>query len=199
MHFGLFFDRYGSDEWGGVAPFIFTEEALEVYAMDTDIRLEELVSGELEKLGYELVTIEMPVRGRRRIVRLFIDHPERNVTIDDCVRVSKAVGFVLDGEAIVPGPYNLEVSSPGINRALTKPTHFKRFTGHAARVERVTGHGGTETLIGGILDADDEAVTLETGGKRVRIEFGAVRKANLHGEDWEIPKGTKKKKRSRSR
>lgn len=166
--------------------------------MDSDVRLKDIVSRELENLGYELVTIEMPARGRRRIVRLFIDHPEKGVTIDDCVRVSKAIGFVLDGEGIVPGSYNLEVSSPGINRSLTKPAHFKRFAGHTVRIEHTAGRGGKETLIGSIVDADDEAVTLETGGGMTHVEFGTILRANLHGERWEIPKGARAKKRSRT-
>jgi ribosome maturation factor RimP len=166
--------------------------------MDPDVRLEGIVSRELEELGYELVKIEMPVRGRRRIVRLFIDRPERGVTIDDCVRVSRAIGFVLDGEGIVPGPYNLEVSSPGINRSLTKPAHFKRFAGHTVRIEHTAGSGGKETLIGSIVDAGDEAVTLETGQGARRVEFGAILKANLHGERWEISKGARARKRSRT-
>ncbi len=166
--------------------------------MDPDVRLEDLVSRELENLGYELIKIEIPVRGRRRIVRLFIDHPEKGVTIDDCVRVSKAIGFVLEGEGIVSGPYNLEVSSPGIKRSLTKPAHFKKFAGHTVRIEHTAGRGGKETLIGSIVDADDETVTLDTDGRMTHIGFGTILKANLHGERWEIPKGARAKKRSRT-
>ena len=165
--------------------------------MDWEARLEELVNGELENLGFEFVTMEVPVRGRRRIVRLFIDNPEKGVTIDDCVRVSKAIGFALEGEAIIPGPYNLEVSSPGINRSLTKPAHFKRFTGHTARIEHTARHGGKETLIGGIVGVSDEAVTLETAGGTKSILLGAFLRANLHGEHWDIPKRRKTKKRPR--
>ncbi len=164
--------------------------------VDSDVHLKDVVSRELESLGYELVMIEMHVRGRRRIIRLFIDHPASGVTIDDCVRVSKAIGFILDGEGIVSGPYNLEVSSPGINRVLTKPDHFKRFTGHTARIEYTAVRGGKETLIGSIVEANEEAVTLETGGKMTLIGFGTICRANLHGENWEIPKGTKAKRRA---
>jgi len=166
--------------------------------MDPDVRLEDLVSRELENLGYELVKIESPVRGRRRIIRLFIDHPERGVTIDDCVRVSKAIGFALDGEEAVSGPYNLEVSSPGINRALTKPAHYERFAGHTARIERAAGRGRKETQTGSIVGVEEETVTLDVAGEMKRIAFSTILRANLHGETWEIPKGAGAKKRPRT-
>lgn len=165
--------------------------------MGTDVRLEDFVSWELERLGYELVKLEMPVRGKRRIIRLFIDHPDKNVTIDDCVQVTKAIGFVLDGEDVIPGPYNLEVSSPGINRSLTKPAHFRRFGGRTARIERTARDGKKETLIGTIVESDDETVTLHVAGEAKRIAFVEILKANLHGERWEIPKGKRSGKRHR--
>jgi ribosome maturation factor RimP len=165
--------------------------------MDLDVRLEDFVSWELEQLGYELVKLEMPVRGRRRIIRLFIDRPDKNVTIDDCVQVTKAIGFVLDGEDVIPGPYNLEVSSPGINRSLTKPAHFQRFSGRTARIEHTVENGKKETLIGTIVESDDETVTLRVAGEVKRIAFVEILKANLHGERWEIPKTKRGGKRHR--
>jgi ribosome maturation factor RimP len=162
-----------------------------------DARLESLIDGELGTLGFELVKLEISIRGRRRILRLFIDHPERGVTLDDCVRVTKAIGFAIDGEGIIPGLYNLEVSSPGINRPLTKPAHFKRFAGRTARIEHTGGAAGRETVIGVIAGADDEAVTVDSDAGTRRIAFKDIIRGNLHGEQWEIPKGAWKKGRSR--
>jgi ribosome maturation factor RimP len=165
--------------------------------MDPQDHLEELVDRELANLGYELVKLEVSIRGRRRIVRIFIDRIDGGVTLDDCVQVTRAIGFVLDGEQIIPGPYNLEVSSPGINRSLTKPTHFERFKGHTARIEHAADSGRKETLIGTIVDADDAAVTVTEAGETRRISFGSILKANLHGEHWGIPKKTRGGKGSR--
>jgi ribosome maturation factor RimP len=165
--------------------------------MEADARLEALIDGELGELGFELVKLEISIRGRRRILRLFIDHPDRGVTLDDCVRVTKAIGFVIDGEGLVEGPYNLEVSSPGINRPLTKPAHFSKFGGRMVRIEHARGTAGKETVIGSIAGTDGEAVTVDTGAGTRRIAFGDITRANLHGEQWEIPKGTWKKRRSR--
>lgn len=157
--------------------------------------LENLVIGELENLGFELVKLETPTRGRKRILRIYIDCTDRDVTLDDCVRVTKMIGFVLDGEDLMPGSYNLEVSSPGMNRSLTKPEHFVRFRGRRAKVERKSGDS-KKTLIGKIMDADGVGVSLLVGGVRERIIFEDIIKANLYGERWEIAKGKKKKKRT---
>lgn len=161
--------------------------------------LEELVAKEVDMLGFELIKIEAVPRGRRKLLRLYIDHPERNVTIDDCVQVSKAIGFVLDGEDRVQGPYNLEVSSPGINRPLTKANHFKRFVGKSSRIEYRSGGGDKETIIGEIVDSSDDSVTLNVGGENKRIVMSNILKANLYGEQWEIQSSKPTRKRTRKR
>lgn len=161
--------------------------------------LEELVAKEVDMLGFELIKLETVPRGRRKLLRLYIDHPERNVTIDDCVRVSKAIGFVLDGEDRVQGPYNLEVSSPGINRPLTKAEHFKRFVGKSSRVVYRSDGGGKETVIGKIVDSSDDRVTLNVGGETRRISMSNILKANLHGEQWEIQSTKPTRKRARKK
>jgi ribosome maturation factor RimP len=181
----------------GFAPFIFAG-AWERRKMNVDVRMEELVVAELDNLGYELIKLETNVRGRRRIVRIFIDRSGEGVTLDDCVQVTKRIGFVLDGEEIITGPYNLEVSSPGIDRSLTKPAHFERFKGHSARITHAGGSAGKETAVGIIVDTDDVAVTIRGDGGTRRIDFDTILKANLHGEHWEIPKGERNRGRSRA-
>lgn len=170
--------------------------------MGMEERFTELVSRELEALEYELVKLEARMRGKRKILRIFIDHPERDVTIDDCVRVTKAIGFVLDGEDLIAGSYNLEVSSPGIDRPLTRPAHFLRFRGERVKLEHIAQGGGRQTLIGDITGADDDSVTISTGGLERTIALGQITKANLHGRKWDIPreksgKGVRKDKSER--
>jgi ribosome maturation factor RimP len=143
--------------------------------------LAALIERELSALGYELVKVETFFSGRRKLLRVFIDRPE-GVTIDDCVRVSKALGLVLDGMESMPGPYNLEISSPGENRPLTKPEHFQRFIGSRARVEHRDCAGAKATAHGEIVAADAEAVTVTVDGVARRIPFDAVWRANLEPE-----------------
>ena len=163
--------------------------------MELERHLVEVIARELDVLGFELVKIESSLRGRKKIIRIYIDHHERGVTLDDCVHVTKMVGFVLDGEDIMSGPYNLEVSSPGINRPLTKPEHFKRFQGREAKIVHLNEEGEKETAIGDIVDATWASVILSWKGDRIQIPFERLVKANLHGEKWKIPKLGPGKKR----
>jgi ribosome maturation factor RimP len=158
--------------------------------MIPDEQLSSIVEKEVDLLGYELLKLDLISRGRRRVLRLFIDIPEGRVSVDDCVKVSKAVGFVLEGDELMQGPYNLEVSSPGSNRPLVKPAHFERFAGHGARVE-YTGDGGEKkTVTGEISSVGDGTVMMISDGEKLSIPFNRITRASLHGENWDIG-GTK--------
>jgi len=152
-------------------------------------RLEELIDSELAMIGYELVKLEASFAGRRKVLRIFIDRMDRAVTIDDCVEVTKIISLVLDAEDMIPGPYTLEVSSPGVDRPLTKPEHFKRFIGRTARVEYQVEDGKVK-MTGEIVDADDSGFSLKHGEEEVRIGYGMVVKANLKAMDLDFPKGS---------
>jgi ribosome maturation factor RimP len=164
--------------------------------MELDKDLNDLITRELDALGYELVKGEAYLSGRRRTIRIFIDHPDRSVTIDDCVRVTKALGLVLDGAEGLPGPYNLEVSSPGFSRPLTKPVHFERFRGERARVEYLEPDGGKTTAIGEITGVAPTAITLSVDGAERLVAFEKILRASLHPEDRGAP-GAKRGGRGR--
>jgi len=146
-------------------------------------RLEELIDSELAMLGYELVKLEASFATRRKLLRIFIDRIDRPVTIDDCVEVTKAIGFVLDSEDILPGPYTLEVSSPGVERPLVKPEHFKRFVGNPARVEYIDEAKEKRKVTGSIVGADETAVSIEFNNEVLKIEYRNILKANLKPKD----------------
>jgi ribosome maturation factor RimP len=163
--------------------------------MIPDEKLAQAVESEVKLLGYELLKLDLISRGRRKVLRLFIDSPGGSVTVEDCVKVSKAIGFVIDGEELVQGSYNLEVSSPGIDRPLVKPEHFERFKGHGARVEFSTDGGGRKTIIGKIKIVDGSAVVISSDEGEASILFDRIVKANLHGENWDISGGRREKRR----
>jgi len=94
----------------------------------TGDELATLLEPTVERLGYELADLEVRPGGRNGLVRVFIDGPD-GIGLDDCEKVSLAVSALLDVEDPLPGNYNLEVSSPGLDRKLTKVEHFQRFTG----------------------------------------------------------------------
>jgi ribosome maturation factor RimP len=180
----------------GVAPFCFCGLSNgDAGVTQLDKRLEDIITEEIDLLGYELVKLESSLTGRKRVIRLFIDRPGREIGVDDCVRISKAVGFVLDGEDLIREAYNLEVSSPGMNRPLVKREHFERFAGKTAKVVSVEAGGESRTHIGRIVGMEGEELLLATGSGEVRIPFDSIAKANLHGEKWEVP-NVKKRKRN---
>jgi len=109
-----------------------------------------------------------------RLVRLFIDHPE-GVTLDLCERITNRLPEVRE-------KYALEVSSPGADRPLTKPEHFRRFLGHRARVRTRGDHDGRRSFTGELLEAGDEAVTVAAETGVVSIAYSDIHRSNLLGD-----------------
>jgi ribosome maturation factor RimP len=160
----------------------------------------EKVRGIVERVahdqGLEVVEIEFRGGGKARMLRIFIDKAG-GVSHDDCANVSNEVGTILDVEDSVPGAgYTLEVSSPGLDRKLSKPAEFERFTGSLVKVSTRESHDGNrhfegrlESFVDGKLTLDLNAV--QKGGKKhkgpkvpdverkVEIALADVEKANL--------------------
>jgi ribosome maturation factor RimP len=107
-------------------------------------------------------------------VRLFIDHP-KGVTLELCERVSAHLAAVRER-------YALEVSSPGIERPLTKPEHFRRFVGQRARVRTRGDHDGRRNFTGELLGATDDEVTVAADTGVVSIAYADIHRSNLLGE-----------------
>lgn len=137
-----------------------------------------LLEPAVENLGYELTDLEARLAGPNAVLRLFIDQPE-GVTLEDCEKVSKAVGALLDVEDPVPGHYDLEVSSPGLNRKLTKPTHFQRFAGEVVKVETRFPVAGRKRFRGQLLSADDENIVVDVDGERHQLPLATIDTARL--------------------
>jgi ribosome maturation factor RimP len=104
-------------------------------------------------------------------LRLFIDHPD-GVSLDLCERVTHQLGNVRE-------QYALEVSSPGIERPLTKPAHFRRFLGRRARVRTREKHDGHKTFTGELVGASDEQVTIAASSGVIAIPYADIHRSNL--------------------
>jgi ribosome maturation factor RimP len=133
--------------------------------------------------GIEIVDVELLGAGRGRVLRIFIDRPQ-GVTHADCEFVSQQVGTILDVEDVIPGDsYTLEVSSPGLERKLSKAQDFERFVGRKAKVvlrEPVENQRHWEGKLAGISEG---MVALEpSAGKLIHFPFAQVQKANLKFE-----------------
>ena len=140
--------------------------------------LESLIEPAVTRLGYELVGLELLGRGRGMIVRLYIDQPG-GVTLDDCQRVSRQVSGLLDVEDPIPGPYTLEVSSPGLDRPLFKEEHFRRFAGHEVRIRTDVPLDGRRKFRGRLRGVRAGAVLLEVDGVEVALPMERIEQARL--------------------
>ena len=144
----------------------------------TGDELRELLEPTIERLGYEVIDLEVRLSGGSGLVRLFIDKPD-GVDLDDCEKVSVAVSALLDVEDPVPGNYNLEVSSPGLDRKLTKPAHFQRFAGETVKVQTRFPIEGRRRFRGTLVSSDEENIVVEVDGESHSLPLKTIDTARL--------------------
>jgi len=140
--------------------------------------IKELLEPILIEKNLELFDIEFKGLGRKGILRVYIDKAE-GVTIDDCARISRELGALLDVHEVIPGSYNLEISSPGLTRPLRKPSDYLRFRGKKVKIKTVEDIGNKRVFKGNLLDFIDDTVSLETDGMNYLIPYSKIEKANL--------------------
>ncbi|MDP2562849.1 ribosome maturation factor RimP [Psychrobium sp. 1_MG-2023] len=143
-----------------------------------DNRLTEMLEPAVEAAGFELVGIEYIRAGKHSILRLFIDH-ENGIDVDDCVEVSHQVSAVLDVEDPITTEYNLEVSSPGLDRPLFKAHHYSSRIGEIVTLQTVMPTDGRRKFKGEIVSVDGNMVTLKVDGQEYTIALANVKKANI--------------------
>jgi ribosome maturation factor RimP len=123
--------------------------------------------GELDP-QVELIALERPAA---ETLRLYIDHPE-GVDLALCERVTNELRDLLEA-------WSLEVSSPGVDRPLTKPEHYRRYLGRRVRVRTKKPLDGRRNFAGTLADADEESISLEADGDTFRIPLAGIRRSNL--------------------
>ncbi len=138
----------------------------------------KLLEPAVERLGYELAHLEVRLGGKGGLIRVFIDKPE-GIDLDDCERVSQAVSALLDVEDPVPGNYSLEVSSPGLDRKLTKVEHFQRFAGETLKVQMRFPIEGRRRFRGILVSSDEENIVLEVDGESHSLPLKTIDTARL--------------------
>jgi len=130
----------------------------------------------VESLGLELFDVEFTGSGRARTLRVVIDR-DRGVDLDAITEATEAISPVLDGDAALAGSYALEVSSPGVERALRTPVHFRRAVGATVSVKTRSADGSAQRQRGVLIDADDDGITLDSGGDPQRFTYPEVTQA----------------------
>jgi ribosome maturation factor RimP len=141
-------------------------------------RIQEVIEPMLEQRSVELVDIRMLVQNGRRILRLSIDKPG-GVDLDDCATVSREASVLLDVHDVIPGRYTLEVSSPGLDRPLRKPSDFKRNEGRTLQVGTHGSDGVRRQLVGELISSDDREIHLRVKGEEIRISHQDIASARV--------------------
>jgi ribosome maturation factor RimP len=158
-----------------------------------DRKLAGLIEPVVAAAGMDLESVRLSVAGKRRRLQIFVDS-DQGVNHDDLEAVSREISAVLDASNVLgETPYTFEVSSPGVDRPLTEPRHWRRARGRLVRV-KVAGEGSVE---GRVLTADADGVTLgltdserrfpygDLGAGSVQVEFGRIPDAEL--DDFSDP------------
>ena len=140
-------------------------------------RLYDLLEPVVNDLGYELWHLEH-ISGRNGVIRLYIDSAE-GIVVEDCETVSHEVGAVLDVADPGSANYQLEVSSPGLDRPLAHAAHFERFVGERARVNMFAPVDGQRKFRGVILAVNGDVVDLGCDDQTYRLAVGDMAKARL--------------------
>src|SRR5690348_12913916 len=133
-------------------------------------RVREVAEGVATSMGLEVVEVDFRGGGKARMLRITIDKPE-GVTHEDCATMSRDVGTILDVEDVVPGgSYLLEVSSPGLDRKLSRASDFERFNGCLIKVTTREPVNGNRHFEGRIQHFQDGRITLELGGPKPSVK-----------------------------
>jgi len=139
--------------------------------------IEELLFPGAEALGYEIVAVELS-GGDTSIVRVYIDTPN-GVTVDDCAKASRQFSAILDVEDPISNKYTLEVSSPGIDRPLAKPLHFKAVVGQDVKIKMAILIDGRRRFSGELIEASDDYAVVEVDGEQSELPYSDMDRARL--------------------
>ncbi len=141
-------------------------------------KLNELLQPLVEDLGYEFVGLEYNSNPKHSMLRVYIDRDD-GVGIEDCETVSREIAALLDVKDPIRSQYNLEISSPGLDRPLFTPAHYAEFAGFEAQVTLFAPQDGRRKFKGRILSADEHGVCIEQDGAEVTLKYDNIAKAKL--------------------
>ncbi len=141
-------------------------------------QLESIFEPILADLGYELLLVEIKGGGEDCLLRVYIDGPN-GIGLGDCEAASREMSAAMDVADVIAEAYTLEVSSPGLDRPLTKRVHFEQFTGQTVRIQMRQAVDGRRRFRGVITGLDNDNVCLEVDGAAVALPFELIEKARL--------------------
>ena len=143
-----------------------------------DRRLAEIITPVIEDMGYELVRVRL-MGGKTKTLQVMADRPEGGIEVDDCAEISTAVSATLDVEDPIEDAYTLEVSSPGIDRPLTRLKDFETWAGHDAKIETAELIDGRRRFRGKLAGVEDGEVLLDIAEGTIGLKFDWLSDAKL--------------------
>ena len=146
--------------------------------MTIEQKLQDLFKPAIESMGFELWAIEYIPAGRHTTLRVYVDKLG-GINVDDCAAISRQLSAIMDVEDPITDQYMLEVSSPGLDRVLIQPEHFKRYEGQSVRIRSAVAILGRKKINGVMTKVLDDAIEVEVDGELFEIPYGLIDKANL--------------------
>ena len=142
-------------------------------------KIETLIAPIIHDLGLELWMCEVHNQGHHSLLRIYIDRDGKGVTLDDCTEVSRAVGAILDVEDLIKNRYQLEVSSPGLERQLSTATHFARYVGCEVKIKFRVPQNKHKNCHARIEKVEDDKIFLNVGNEKLIVMLGDIQTARL--------------------
>ena len=157
-------------------------------------QLQPIIEPAVEAAGYKLVRLRL-LAGKSKTLQIMAERLDGTMNVDDCAKLSRALSEFLEAEDPIEGEYDLEVSSPGIDRPLTRQSDFARWSGHEAKIELVNANeAGRKKFKGMLLGLDGNDVILEADGTRHNFPFRGIAEAKLVLTDKLIAEDLKARK-----
>jgi len=157
-------------------------------------QLEPLIAPVVEAAGYQLVRLRL-MGGKTKTLQIMAERADGLMDVDDCAVLSRALSDFLDQEDPIEGEYNLEVSSPGIDRPLTRLKDYARWAGHEAKIELTAPDAnGRKRFRGKILGLDGKDILFHSDGQQLKFTFANVAEAKLVLTDKLIEEDLKARK-----
>jgi ribosome maturation factor RimP len=159
--------------------------------------LEALVAPAVEEAGYRLVRVRM-TGGAKKTLQVMAEREDGQMDVEDCAKLSRAISELLEAADPIAEEYVLEVSSPGIDRPLTRAEDFVRFSGHEARVETKQPVSGRKRFKGNLLGLEGADIVIDiqgtAGTERIRLPFAEISDAKLVLTDRLVQESLKARK-----
>ncbi|MEL6647864.1 MAG: ribosome maturation factor RimP, partial [Pseudomonadota bacterium] len=153
-----------------------TNDLIAKSAMDR--RMAEIISPVIEDMGFELVRVRL-MGGKSKTLQIMAERPDGGIEVDECADISTAVSAILDVEDPITDAYALEVSSPGIDRPLTRLKHFEEYEGYDAKLETSEMVGGRKRFKGVLAGIEEDEVLINVEEGTIGLKFDWLAEAKL--------------------